>query len=192
MDWVTLVGILLGSTVAAAALNVLYKVWSDRRWSTRAREVLELREMLDVEDSAARQRLLNLAHCLISCGAESEMASINPRTHEKSVLHRLDGPASLVLTCQTVSFLLLSVYAAFQMVLSDKPENANHNVFDSDPILFVLVSVFAVSSLIESAFRMEPTVRAFTSFLGRRLPRKRTGDAPDPGEQGEKVDGGGE
>ena len=190
MDWTAFVGMVLGSTVMATAVNVAYNHWAESRWSSRAREILQLMDMLDPNDLVARDRLRRLVDELIARGSGSELWRMSHGKYRSEAL--------FILVPAAVFFVSLVGLAAHDMYKIVSLVNADF----SDPVRFALV----VSLIISVCFLVSGVV-VFLAFRilawargkwgsGKRpangLPGERAGDAPDPGEQGEKVDAGGE
>lgn len=185
-----LFGVVLGSTVVAAVINVAYDHWAENRWSSRAHEILQLMEMLDSNDQAARERLRKLVDELIARGSGSELWRMSRGKYRSEVLFIL-VPA-VVFLISLVGLAAHDMYKLVSLVNSDF----------SDPVRFALV----VALIISVCFLVSGVAVFFTSrFLARArgkwgsgkrsangLPGERAGDASDPGEQGEKVDGDGE
>lgn len=190
MDLMALVGVVLGSTVVATVINVAHKHWAESRWSSRAREILQLRDMLDQGDIVARDRLNRLADELIAGGYGSELREVRNRKEGSDVLPVIVSAAVLV-----ASLIVLAAYDAYQFV-------SEQAIGFSDPVRFALFVVLVISSCFTisgiAVFFVPRLFALILRKLGFRketdddLPGERAGDAPDPGEQGEKVDGEGE
>lgn len=190
MDWMAFFGVVLGSTVVAAVINVAYNHWAENRWSSRAHEILQLMEMLDSNDQAARERLRRLVDELIARGSGSELWRMSRGKYRSEVLFIL-VPA-VVLLISLVGLAAHDMYKLVSLVNSDF----------SDPVRFALVVALLVSACflvsgvaVFFASRLPAWVRGKLGSRRRSadgLAGERAGDAPDPGEQGEKVDGGGE
>ena len=200
------IGAVLGSAAFVALLKIVYDVWVSHKWQRRASELADLRAKVSGDgegDREARDLLTRRISEIVRRGLRDDEyedgLDIDTRINRTMALV---GALGLI-----ASLTFLVAYGAYCVSVASIGEIASLFVVFA-ALSFALALAGTGQLAVRKARRKKGSGRTSAHAAdgdadrggasdspkepSRSLAGERAGNAPDPGEQGEKVDGGGE